>query len=253
MDQPQHFDISSLLSCLHQLRTDNQKLEDRFRQLLTRRDHLIAVNARLSIPLNGIGALHPTPQTGYSPALNATNLSQVVAGHPSSSSSSTSPASSNSVINGNSNFYALSTAQQHLQTNGMPTNALSNVKSASSANGSLHDLSNASATGASISNHGPNLSSDKATVVNGTGSTNGNAYHFANSLQSSLSQFAVNAQAAISFPSTSGMMSNVVHPSPNNMSASAASLASPSLFQSLISQQQSVNVNPNTQRSNSKR
>ncbi|KOB76291.1 Alhambra, isoform A, partial [Operophtera brumata] len=71
MEQAQHFDIerkavvrlhwlicarvftvASLLSCLHQLRTENVRLEEHVSNLLQRRDHLLAVNARLAIPLN---------------------------------------------------------------------------------------------------------------------------------------------------------------------------------------------------------
>ncbi|CAH1968017.1 unnamed protein product [Acanthoscelides obtectus] len=53
MEQAQHFDIASLLSCLHQLRAENLRLEDHVSSLLQRRDHLLAVNARLAIPLTG--------------------------------------------------------------------------------------------------------------------------------------------------------------------------------------------------------
>lgn len=52
MEQAQHFDIASLLSCLHQLRTENVRLEEHITNLIARRDHLLAVNARLAIPLN---------------------------------------------------------------------------------------------------------------------------------------------------------------------------------------------------------
>ncbi|XP_058455147.1 protein AF-10 isoform X4 [Malaya genurostris] len=52
MEQAQHFDIASLLSCLHQLRSENIRLEDHVNNLVARRDHLLAVNARLAIPLN---------------------------------------------------------------------------------------------------------------------------------------------------------------------------------------------------------
>ncbi|GAB0098684.1 protein AF-10 [Sergentomyia squamirostris] len=51
MEQAQHFDIASLLSCLHQLQTENIRLEEHVNNLVTRRDHLLAVNARLAIPL----------------------------------------------------------------------------------------------------------------------------------------------------------------------------------------------------------
>lgn len=43
--------VASLLSCLHQLRTENVRLEDHVGNLQLRRDHLLAVNARLAIPL----------------------------------------------------------------------------------------------------------------------------------------------------------------------------------------------------------
>uniref|UniRef100_T1IZ57 PHD-type domain-containing protein n=1 Tax=Strigamia maritima TaxID=126957 RepID=T1IZ57_STRMM len=65
MDQAQHFDIASLLSCLHQLRMENQRLEERVNNLITRRDHLLAVNSRLAVPLNN------SPATA--PAINDTN------------------------------------------------------------------------------------------------------------------------------------------------------------------------------------
>uniref|UniRef100_A0A182M711 Alhambra n=1 Tax=Anopheles culicifacies TaxID=139723 RepID=A0A182M711_9DIPT len=57
MEQAQHFDIASLLSCLHQLRSENIRLEEHVNNLVTRRDHLLAVNARLAIPLNPTAAL----------------------------------------------------------------------------------------------------------------------------------------------------------------------------------------------------
>lgn len=46
------FTVASLLSCLHQLRTENVRLEDHVTNLVARRDHLLAVNARLAIPLS---------------------------------------------------------------------------------------------------------------------------------------------------------------------------------------------------------
>ncbi|KAG1671240.1 hypothetical protein GQR58_016531 [Nymphon striatum] len=52
MEQSAHFDIASLLSCLNQLRSENQKLEEHVSSLLVRREHLLLVNARLSVPLN---------------------------------------------------------------------------------------------------------------------------------------------------------------------------------------------------------
>jgi protein AF-17/10 len=43
--------VASLLSCLHQLKIENSRLEDHISSLVSRRDHLLAVNARLAIPL----------------------------------------------------------------------------------------------------------------------------------------------------------------------------------------------------------
>ncbi|XP_049885478.1 protein AF-10 isoform X3 [Pectinophora gossypiella] len=62
MEQAQHFDIASLLSCLHQLRTENVRLEEHVGSLLQRRDHLLAVNARLAIPLTTVPPGPPEPQ-----------------------------------------------------------------------------------------------------------------------------------------------------------------------------------------------
>ncbi|XP_038216254.1 protein AF-10 isoform X3 [Zerene cesonia] len=61
MEQAQHFDIASLLSCLHQLRTENVRLEEHVGNLLQRRDHLLAVNARLAIPLTAVTPGPPEP------------------------------------------------------------------------------------------------------------------------------------------------------------------------------------------------
>ncbi|KAL3226040.1 hypothetical protein MRX96_025259 [Rhipicephalus microplus] len=47
MRQSHNFDIASLLLCLHQLRSENMELESRINGLQTRRDQLLAVNARL--------------------------------------------------------------------------------------------------------------------------------------------------------------------------------------------------------------
>ncbi|XP_050426553.1 protein AF-10-like [Adelges cooleyi] len=51
MEQAQHFDIASLLTCLYQLKSENVNLEDELATYTRRRDHLLAVNARLAIPL----------------------------------------------------------------------------------------------------------------------------------------------------------------------------------------------------------
>ena len=46
------FTVASLLNCLHQLKNENHRLEDHVKSLTARRDHLLAVNARLSVPFS---------------------------------------------------------------------------------------------------------------------------------------------------------------------------------------------------------
>lgn len=53
MDQAHGYDIASLLSCLSQLKEHNERLEERLRNLTSRREHLLTVNSRLALPLNG--------------------------------------------------------------------------------------------------------------------------------------------------------------------------------------------------------
>uniref|UniRef100_A0A7I4YBW1 PHD-type domain-containing protein n=1 Tax=Haemonchus contortus TaxID=6289 RepID=A0A7I4YBW1_HAECO len=47
------FDVAQLLSCLHQLKSENIRLEEQLVQLNRRREHLIALTSRLSVPLGG--------------------------------------------------------------------------------------------------------------------------------------------------------------------------------------------------------
>ncbi|XP_058806540.1 protein AF-10 [Phymastichus coffea] len=80
MDQAQHFDIASLLSCLHQLRAENLRLEENVNSLLQRRDHLLAVNARLAIPLTS-----PSNNSGHANVVEngmPPSSSAEVANHP---------------------------------------------------------------------------------------------------------------------------------------------------------------------------
>lgn len=68
-----HFLVASLLSCLHQLKIENTRLEDHINSLVSRRDHLLAVNARLAIPL---GQQQPQP----APSKN--NINIFMSSHP---------------------------------------------------------------------------------------------------------------------------------------------------------------------------
>lgn len=71
------FAVASLLSCLHQLRAENLRLEEHVSSLLQRRDHLLAVNARLAIPLTGQPALQQAhPHTGMYTKLIILHLQQ---------------------------------------------------------------------------------------------------------------------------------------------------------------------------------
>ena len=64
MEQASHFDIASLLSSLHQLKEENLGLEDSVDRLIARRDHLLAVRARL-LALNSlaVGPYSGEPRT----------------------------------------------------------------------------------------------------------------------------------------------------------------------------------------------
>jgi len=60
--------VASLLSCLYQLKAENRSLEERIATMTARRDRLLAVNARLSVPLASPGgsnshSAEPDPQT----------------------------------------------------------------------------------------------------------------------------------------------------------------------------------------------
>ena len=55
--------VASLLNCLHQLRQENQRLEEHIAALTARRDHLLAVNARLSLPLTPVTTPQTTPHS----------------------------------------------------------------------------------------------------------------------------------------------------------------------------------------------
>lgn len=44
--------VASLLRCLNQLKTENARLEESIKVLTSRRDHLLAVNARLALPFS---------------------------------------------------------------------------------------------------------------------------------------------------------------------------------------------------------
>ena len=75
MEQASHFDIASLLSSLHQLKEENLGLEDSVDRLIARRDHLLAVRARL-LALNSltIGSLSQEPRRETVPLQNGPSV-----------------------------------------------------------------------------------------------------------------------------------------------------------------------------------
>lgn len=50
LEQAQQFDIPSLIGTLYTLRTENEKLTNKVRDLTVKREHLLAINARLDLP-----------------------------------------------------------------------------------------------------------------------------------------------------------------------------------------------------------
>ena len=50
-----------MLSCLYQLKQENQRLEEHINAMTMRRDRLLAVNARLSIPLAAAAVVNNQP------------------------------------------------------------------------------------------------------------------------------------------------------------------------------------------------
>ncbi|KAH0953377.1 hypothetical protein HN011_004746 [Eciton burchellii] len=111
MEQAQHFDIASLLSCLHQLRAENLRLEEHVNNLLQRRDHLLAVNARLAIPLTTQPSSHPV--NNIHPTVNPS--------HPNVSHSEVPPGAPVSVPRVNREPRVNSTYMPHSSSAGHPT------------------------------------------------------------------------------------------------------------------------------------
>ena len=59
--------VASLLSCLYQLKAENRTLEERIATMTARRDRLLAVNARLSVPLASPGGNSHVPDLDSQP------------------------------------------------------------------------------------------------------------------------------------------------------------------------------------------
>merc|ERR1719357_1640622 len=68
MEQASHFDIASLLSSLHQLKEENLDLEDSVDRMVQRRDHLLAVRARLlALSSLTVNTERPSPERPTGP------------------------------------------------------------------------------------------------------------------------------------------------------------------------------------------
>ncbi|KAG8184860.1 hypothetical protein JTE90_016205 [Oedothorax gibbosus] len=75
--QAQHFDIASMISCLHDLQKENKHLESQITELVSRRDSLLAINARLKVlPSSEHSIVHSMPYSALS-LLQAKPISQV--------------------------------------------------------------------------------------------------------------------------------------------------------------------------------
>lgn len=81
MEQASHFDIASLLSSLHQLKEENLGLEDSVDRLIARRDHLLAVRARL-LALNSLAEPRREPQQNGPSSSNDRRLVSPVSSRP---------------------------------------------------------------------------------------------------------------------------------------------------------------------------
>lgn len=53
----QHFDIAAMIQCLYQLQHENMKLEEQISRLVMKKEQLLSINARLSLPLSATAAL----------------------------------------------------------------------------------------------------------------------------------------------------------------------------------------------------
>ncbi|MCP9258316.1 Protein AF-10 [Dirofilaria immitis] len=69
------FDIAQLLSCLHELKMENVRLEETLSQLARRRDHLLALNTRLSLSLASGSSLGFGTSPHHSPRISAAGSS----------------------------------------------------------------------------------------------------------------------------------------------------------------------------------
>ena len=54
----QFYDIASLVSCLHKLKSENRSLDEKLKALTQRRDYLMTINARLAIPCPTLNAMN---------------------------------------------------------------------------------------------------------------------------------------------------------------------------------------------------
>jgi hypothetical protein len=124
LDQAQHFDIASLLSCLHQLRSENNRLEERVRELMSRRDHLLTVNARLSLPANNV-----FPINGALSTLNSGTIGV--------NQSSASPVSAHSGVSAASSPRMQTNSPPDLQTKGVRVSSPAQAQSQSPGRNSL--------------------------------------------------------------------------------------------------------------------
>ncbi|CAJ0941947.1 unnamed protein product, partial [Mesorhabditis belari] len=65
LSQAQPFDVAQLLTCLHQLKTENVRLHEQLNGLSRRKEHLMALNTRLNMPLVPPSSMQAQPLSVY--------------------------------------------------------------------------------------------------------------------------------------------------------------------------------------------
>ncbi|CAJ0578935.1 unnamed protein product, partial [Mesorhabditis spiculigera] len=71
LSQSQPFDVSQLLTCLHQLKSENLRLEEQMSGLSRRKEHLVALIARLNMPLVPIPSASSSSASSNGPKMQA--------------------------------------------------------------------------------------------------------------------------------------------------------------------------------------
>ncbi|XP_074658988.1 uncharacterized protein LOC141911828 [Tubulanus polymorphus] len=119
--QGQHFDIASLLNCLHQLQAENHRLEEHITSLVARRDHLLAINARLTLPLGGPSAVSTAAATHQQTDNRSLRLNNFI--QPETTTTPTAGSSSSSTLHSNESSTLASSQNSPMLTHSTSVNS----------------------------------------------------------------------------------------------------------------------------------